>query len=54
MMCVIKTMSEDDFMWALCGGNAISNREVVQPHDDKKEEGGRPFAKEVCCKVGYK
>ncbi len=35
MMCVIKMMSEDDFVWALCGGNAISNKEVVQPHHNK-------------------
>jgi hypothetical protein len=38
MMCVMKTLSEDDFMWAPCGGNAISHREVVQPHDDKMKK----------------
>ncbi len=33
-----QTMSEDDFAWAPCGGNAISNREVVQPHDNKMKK----------------
>ena len=38
MMCVIKTMSENGFAWALCGGNAISNRETVQPHNNKMKK----------------
>jgi hypothetical protein len=35
MVCVIEPMSEDDISWAPCGGNAISHRKVVQPHDNK-------------------
>jgi hypothetical protein len=35
MVCVTEPMPEDDFSWASCGGDAISHRKVVQPHDNK-------------------
>jgi hypothetical protein len=38
MVCVIELMSEDDFSWAPCGGNAISHRKVVQQHDNKAKK----------------
>jgi hypothetical protein len=45
MVHVIKPVSEDNFSWDPCGGNAHGQRKVVQSHDNNVKKVDNKFSR---------